>query len=254
MLFRSALFTGASDYNASEDADKLITASALKKALTLPETDTTTLECANPSDGCTLWTIVDQTAYGETITLPAGYTRLEYIQSSGEQWIDTGVKLASTDVVSANFRNLTNTEFGALYGVYQMGQSSAFYASGTYYGYNAENGKLDTNIVVDTNWHSVTHDFLNGKLIVDDTTVPFSVFAFNNDVNNHLFARYYNGSYGYYFKGGVKQYKITRNGNIILNLIPAKNSSNEIGMYDTFSGQFFRNQGSGTFTAGPEIN
>ncbi len=59
-----ALFTGG-EYNASTDADKMITASALNNAFTnLPTTDTTTLECANQSDGCTLWTIVDQTAYG----------------------------------------------------------------------------------------------------------------------------------------------------------------------------------------------
>ena len=58
-----ALFTGG-EYNASTDADKLITASALNSAFTtLPETPTTTLECANPGT-CTLWTIVDQTAYG----------------------------------------------------------------------------------------------------------------------------------------------------------------------------------------------
>ena len=57
------LFTGG-EYTAGTDADKLITASALNSAFTtLPTTDTTTLECANPGT-CTLWTIVDQTAYG----------------------------------------------------------------------------------------------------------------------------------------------------------------------------------------------
>ena len=57
------LFTGG-EYTAGTDADKLITASALNNAMTtLPETPTTTLECANPGT-CTLWTIVDQTAYG----------------------------------------------------------------------------------------------------------------------------------------------------------------------------------------------
>ncbi len=59
-----ALFTGG-EYNASTDADKMITASALNNTFTnLPETGTTKLECANQSGGCTLWTIIDQTAYG----------------------------------------------------------------------------------------------------------------------------------------------------------------------------------------------
>ena len=59
-----ALFTGG-EYTAGTDADKLITGSALNGAITsIPTTPTTTLECANQSGGCTLWTIVDQTAYG----------------------------------------------------------------------------------------------------------------------------------------------------------------------------------------------
>ena len=58
------LFTGGT-YDATNDADKLITASALKSAFTLPETQTTKLTCANPGT-CDLWTITNQTAYGMT--------------------------------------------------------------------------------------------------------------------------------------------------------------------------------------------
>ena len=58
------LFTGGT-YDAANDADKLITASALKSAFTLPETQTTKLVCANPGT-CNLWTITNQTAYGMT--------------------------------------------------------------------------------------------------------------------------------------------------------------------------------------------
>ena len=58
------IYTGANAYNANTDAEKLITASALNDTFTnLPTTDTTKLQCANLNDGCTLWTIVDQTAY-----------------------------------------------------------------------------------------------------------------------------------------------------------------------------------------------
>jgi len=58
------IYTGESSYNASSDADKLITASALKGAFdSIPTTDTTTLVCANPGT-CDLWTIVEQTAMG----------------------------------------------------------------------------------------------------------------------------------------------------------------------------------------------
>ena len=57
------IFTGG-EYNASTDADKMITAAALNGAITSLTTDTTSkLVCQNSPD-CTLWTIVDQTAYG----------------------------------------------------------------------------------------------------------------------------------------------------------------------------------------------
>ena len=57
------LYSDISSYDATTDGDKLITASALNATFTnLPTTPTTKLECANQADGCTLWTIVDQTA------------------------------------------------------------------------------------------------------------------------------------------------------------------------------------------------
>ena len=59
------LYSDISSYDATTDGDKLITASALNATFTnLPTTPTTKLECANQADGCTLWTIVDQAAYG----------------------------------------------------------------------------------------------------------------------------------------------------------------------------------------------
>ena len=64
------IYTGANAYNANTDAEKLITASALNDTFTnLPTTGTTKLQCANLNDGCTLWTIVDQTAYGKSRNL-----------------------------------------------------------------------------------------------------------------------------------------------------------------------------------------
>ena len=39
--------------------------------------------------------------------LPPGYKRLEYIRATGTQYINTGVKLASTDYVMAKFKNKT---------------------------------------------------------------------------------------------------------------------------------------------------
>ncbi len=58
------LFTGSSTYT-SGDANKLVTADALDyRANHLPTIETSKLTCANQD--CTLWTIDDQTVYGNS--------------------------------------------------------------------------------------------------------------------------------------------------------------------------------------------
>ena len=57
------IYDGTNNYT-SGDANKLVTASALKGSVTnLPTMQTPKLTCANP-DTCSLWTIVDQQVYG----------------------------------------------------------------------------------------------------------------------------------------------------------------------------------------------
>lgn len=59
------IYDGSTNYNANNDANKLVTASALTGTVAnLPTMQTSKLTCANPSDDCTLWTIEDQRVYG----------------------------------------------------------------------------------------------------------------------------------------------------------------------------------------------
>jgi len=58
------IYDGTNNYT-SGDANKLVTASALKGSVTnLPTMETSKLTCANPGT-CSLWTIVDQQVYGD---------------------------------------------------------------------------------------------------------------------------------------------------------------------------------------------
>ena len=57
------IYDGTNNYT-SGDANKLVTASALKGSVTnLPTMETSKLTCANPGT-CSLWTIEDQQVYG----------------------------------------------------------------------------------------------------------------------------------------------------------------------------------------------
>lgn len=185
------------------------------------------------------------------VGLPAGYKRLEYIEATNNQYINTGIKLASTDVVMTKFQNVSTT--GGLYGVYKLGESSTFYSSGTYYFYDGTNTRINTGVSVNTDWHEVVHDFVNGKLTFDGTDHTFTPWTFENTSNSPLFARIYNGNAGYFFNGRIAYWKVYRNGTLIMDLVPCINTNNEVGMYDTVAGVFHGSRSASSFTAGPEV-
>lgn len=184
--------------------------------------------------------------------LPPGYKRLESIKATGTQYINTQLKLASTDYVMAKFKNTSASGAGGIYGIYKTGESTALYANGTYYGYDATNTKVNTGVSVDTNWHETVHAFGYGVLMIDNTYTSFTPFSFTNTNNCPLFARTYNNAIGYYFSGEVAYWQVYRNGILYVDLVPCINPNNEVGMYDTVGEEFYGNSGSGVFTAGAE--
>lgn len=185
--------------------------------------------------------------------LPRGYTLLDCVGSGGEAYVLTDFHIASTDLIESEFCNSSSTNYGALYGIFRLGDSSAFYANQTYYGYDGENGKVNSNVRVDTDWHSARHDFVNGTLTVDDVTVTFEPFEFVNDVENGIFARYYNKSYGYFFKGYIRKFKVTRGNEVVCDLLPCKNEQNVAGLYDLASNTFYEPTG-GALLEGNEVD
>jgi hypothetical protein len=187
--------------------------------------------------------------------LPLGYQPYEYITANGNKWLNTGVKLASTDIIETEFKNSSTTGYGALYGVFALGDSSAFYANGTYYGYDVANNKVNTGVDVDTEWHTLRQDFGNGVITLDGNDTTYTPFEFENTRDNYLFARFYNNSYGYGFKGSCKRFKVFRNGVLICDLIPVVQlSDNAIGMYDLVNNVFRGNLGTGDFDITNPIN
>ena len=113
------LYSDISSYDATTDADKLITASALNATFTnLPTAPTTKLECANQNDGCTLWTIVDQTAYG--------------ISGNGTTTIDLASIMGMSQGTGNAYRSNSGSNSGnaSTYGVTQNGTWVVDYGNG----------------------------------------------------------------------------------------------------------------------------
>ena len=246
------LYSDTSSYDATTDGDKLITASALNATFTnLPTTPTTKLECANQADGCTLWTIVDQTAYGRG--LPDGYTQLEYIGFTGTQYIDTGISdYKSTNVLKIKIRpsQVSNTMFVTYQNPNSGLNNMGLFVSSSFLNYQYGSlGRIRPLIAANTDYVIEAGNgflVLNGNSYTGELNPEFTVGdrlligAVSADSRR--------------FQGRIYYYRYEdENGNILFDGIPAKDSNDVIGLYDTVSGQFFTNQGTGNFV-GPPAN
>ena len=204
----------------------------------------------------TLWEI--NTSLFALGYLPDDYTKLEYIESTGTQYIDTGYAL-TTDNFEISGRGLkrqdtTGIFFGArnttspYVGVMESRTSSSlisFWTGAAWVTYDA--------VVADTKYDFKLSCGLDLSCKTSCSGFPDKTFtaarSYVNGSNINLFGNNpfasVNGSVALY------AFSIKDNGVLVRDFIPAKNSSGVVGMYDTVSGQFFTKQGTGDFTAGP---
>lgn len=192
--------------------------------------------------------------------LPEGYTALEYIQSSGSQRIDTGVKSSASVGMSADFCLVdmrSNQNLAQTYSQPEKYQMTVLQVTNFYGGINFICGYYNTNKVIkeaDTNRH-IYHFNADGQYTVEMDGIQYekadpSKTTFPADARNlWLFVR--NSPYvdGYaYMKlyscamhdGGIK----------IRDFKPCLDADGVPCLYDLISKTAFYNQGSGSFTWG----
>lgn len=201
--------------------------------------------------------------------LPKGFRQVEYIESTGTQYIDTGVPFQNSPRFVGKFKFTKNTN-GNILGAY-VGSSVKIYISfstsdenliktvGSYCNYGSENKPHYLTI---GDWH--TFDFGGGYFIVDGVkrTFSYSFIAWNN-TSFALFGRR-NGSKYEPSPMIISELKIFNNQdaeNPIRDFIPCYRESDGVaGMYD-LSGSicsltgtpFYINAGTGEFLKGADI-
>ncbi len=186
--------------------------------------------------------------------LPEGYTQLEYIQSSGTQWIDTGFKPNQNTRVLADC-DLMSGVYPTAFGAWSSSSGSKYILlalSDTVARYYYNLSETDKNVAIKGRH---TLDMNKNKLIVDNVeivTVASSTFSVSQSL--YLFT-FHGGETIENFKTNAKYYscKIYDNDAIVRDFIPCKNADGVIGMYDVVNSQFYQNAGTGTFTAGGEM-
>ena len=196
--------------------------------------------------------------YGKTIqsNIPEGYTELEYIETSGTQYINLDVRGNATFIGTAQsttdspttsqvlFAN-SGAAAGHWFGIQSPGAGSSYAKRWGLGATPTASSTIDGTTKVN---FEITFTQTSQTGTVNDQTLTRESSAITH---TDWIAFVGNTSLSYGFIGKIWKLKVVQNDALVRNLIPAKNSSNVIGMYDTVSGQFFTNDGTGTFTAGP---
>lgn len=201
----------------------------------------------------------------EQRNLPSGFTELEYIQSDGTQWIDTGITPRATKLqVNFKMQSLANTYqsfFGAVanptprdgYRIYRQ-ESTAYFSVQS--GSNAAEN-VNTNLNNPIECQTTVNNGGRATVVVNGVTSTVgSGMNTQFDRSMLIFTTAFGPDDAVSGTGAFKlwSFQIIKDDEEKFNGIPAKrNSDNVIGMYDTVSGRFFTNAGTGTFVAGPEV-
>lgn len=184
-----------------------------------------------------------------------GLTLVEYIESTGNQWIDTGfVPNQDTKVyavLSVPVSNDTNWAFGS-----RLGEGSQMYAfaassNGAYYSpYQNDNCALSASynsadfFVLDKDKNRT---YINGKLAYEAAYMDFSAA-----VPMQLFA---GNTAGTKTGGRIRIFtlEIYDNGKLVRDYIAGKNKDGVYGMYDLVNKTFHPSEGTASFVGGESI-
>ena len=196
--------------------------------------------------------------------LPAGYTKLEYLQFNGAQWIDTGITPNQDSRVRITAMPTSDVECtGAIGGSYNgtgwtdktFGIYFSCMSSAMFFNYNSDTAIMRNNAFVQIQKDNKYFFEINkNKFYVNENKVgsaPAATFTSYESFKIGFIHAPFNSSR--YLIGRIYDFAMWDNGHLVRSMIPAKNSSNVLGMFDTVTQTFFTNAGTGTFTAGPVV-
>ena len=185
---------------------------------------------------------------GETSGLPAGYTRVEYLESTGTQYLKTNVLLHSISRVSAEIYTL-NIDSPA-YGYYQDRHPSHRVVHANKEGFYVTCGGQQTRkVYTQSGWirfeNSASGFYINSILIHSYGNVtPFTtagvsyIFTSNTQTNE---PRIPLGCLR------MKDFRIDEDGKALCSLIPALDRTGSPCMFDTVTRKPYYNAGTGDF-------
>lgn len=202
--------------------------------------------------------------------IPAGYAKVAFLESSGTQYIDTGVVTDGTYTISARMQLLSSNK--DVWG--RRSNSGNAEGNAQPYGNSVLNTYDTTKVVINYVWRGYnrnspfdlkqTHDYVvtegQKAFIVDGVSQTISglnqwtVKSTNLDgISHFLFWSNKSNDAARLEKASASIYSFRMqdgSGSTVLDLIPVINTAGIPGMYDKVSKQFFENVGTGQFRVG----
>ena len=178
------------------------------------------------------------------------YTELDYIESTGTQYIDTGFNIdTSTDEIELILQGITTANYKWFFGEHD---NNARFGLGSGDGTNKRNVAYGTTTykAKDINLYNSQHTYIANKdgVFLDDVKIcNYSSFASTSTL--YLFHLNLSNQTSYMSSVRIWGYKHKRGG-LIVDLIPVLDKDGIACMYDKVGDKFYYNQGEGDFIAG----
>ena len=192
------------------------------------------------------------------IDLPEAYQLVEYIESTGAQYLVIDYIASGITSVKGKYQITDTSKATFLFGSRTSGGTSFYglnWGGGVPYKYYNSylNGKL-TNVEIDDQIHTFYKD--KGKLYIDSTEISsIDQLNFTTPSNMNVFGCASGDQLGYlspYAK--IFELKFYDNDILMVDLIPCyRKSDGLIGMYDVVNSKFYTNQGTGEFLKGNDL-
>ena len=204
------------------------------------------------------WDDIDSLGIGVKI-LPNEYTQVDYLESSGTQYIDTGVNADSNLRVVLDMAYTSPTSANQNVGAIrlQSGNTKRYHLlTGDRDGRRMFLFYFNDNSIgigdADTDRHLFDFNVPIGKITTDNVEYNISTPIADVELNFYLFSR---NSTSTIYMSKIKQWacKMYYNNVLVRDFIPCyRNSDHEVGLYDLVNNVFYTNQGTGVFTYGSE--
>lgn len=187
--------------------------------------------------------------------LPAGYQEVEYIESNGTQYIDTGIKGKTGLVALGEIMLTSSNQTSIALGCYnpQRCYMLSFNAGVPRYGYvDWYNGSTALAANVKYSFEvsflaSSQHLKLNGSTVISSANAT----TFTNAYNLFAFAYNDSGSAGDFAQCRIYSLSIYDNGTLVRKFTPCyRKADNVAGFYELLNGVFYPNAGTGSFAVG----